>query len=242
VPPAFAAMGIDNKPGLLQDRCGRRMLGLKVQIRREYFERITVRPIRQAELTALLNEITIRRRPASFAINLNSMCYAVSWIPSVLEVISKLPLRRLRIWSTSLSTGEEPYTLRVLLLDETNWLLKDWLVEILATNLRNAPSRVRKEAVYGIFSTRNLTAPTIRMQTRNRVPVCKPTHTPSVMLSPSLVGLTLRVPKALTSEPGHSFLSRTRGTTAQNPDKSFRGSSSIPRPPRLIRTLFGDPC
>src|SRR2546429_556112 len=49
----------DNKLRLLQDRCGRRMKELKVQTFREYFECLTTRPLRQAELTSLLNEITI---------------------------------------------------------------------------------------------------------------------------------------------------------------------------------------
>ena len=48
----------DNKLRLLQDRCGRRMKGLKVQTLHEYFECLTTRPLRQTELLALLNEIT----------------------------------------------------------------------------------------------------------------------------------------------------------------------------------------
>src|ERR1700690_3166807 len=49
----------DNKLGLLQDRCGRRMKELKVRTLHEYFDCLTLRPLRQAELNALLNEITI---------------------------------------------------------------------------------------------------------------------------------------------------------------------------------------
>ena len=49
----------DTKLRLLFDRCGRRMKELKTQSLREYFECLTVRPMRQAELVALLNEITI---------------------------------------------------------------------------------------------------------------------------------------------------------------------------------------
>lgn len=49
----------DNKLRLLLDRCGRRMKELKTATLREYFECLTIRPMRQAELIALLNEITI---------------------------------------------------------------------------------------------------------------------------------------------------------------------------------------
>jgi chemotaxis protein methyltransferase CheR len=146
----------DNKLRLLQDRCGRRMKELKVQTLREYLECLTVRPIRQQELIALLNEITIgetcffRNQP-----QLEALRKVV--LPKILELKSKLPLRRLRIWSAGCSTGEEPYTLRMLLLEEANGMLKDWSVEILATDLNERSLAHAKEGIYGSYSTRNLT-------------------------------------------------------------------------------------
>ena len=146
----------DNKLRLLQDRCGRRMKELKVQGLREYFECLTIRPIRQAELVALLNEITIgetcffRNQP-----QLDALRRIV--IPKILQAKSKLPFRRLRIWSAGCSTGEEPYTLRMLQLEEAGGQLKDWSVEILATDLNERSLAHAKAAVYGNYSTRNLT-------------------------------------------------------------------------------------
>jgi chemotaxis protein methyltransferase CheR len=149
----------DNKLRLLQDRCGRRMKELKVQDLREYFECLTIRPIRQTELIALLNEITIgetcffRNQP-----QLDALRKIV--LPNILQIKSDLPLRRLRIWSAGCSTGEEPYTLRMLELEEaTSQLsqLKDWSVEILATDLNERSLAHAKAAIYGNYSTRNLT-------------------------------------------------------------------------------------
>jgi chemotaxis protein methyltransferase CheR len=145
----------DNKLRLLRDRCSRRMRELKVQTLREYLEYLTIHPIRRAELTALLNEITIgetcffRNQP-----QLDALRRIV--IPNILHIKSKLPQRRLRIWSAGCSTGEEPYTLRMLLLEEVGSLLKDWSVEILATDLNERSLAHAKEAVYGAYSTRNL--------------------------------------------------------------------------------------
>jgi len=146
----------DNKLRLLHDRCSRRMKELKMQTLREYLECLTIRPVRQTELIALLNEITIgetcffRNKP-----QLDALRRIV--LPSILKAKSALPLRRLRIWSAGCSTGEEPYTLRMLLLDEANGLLKDWSIEILATDLNERSLAHAKEAVYGNYSTRNLT-------------------------------------------------------------------------------------
>ncbi len=146
----------DNKLRLLQDRCGRRMKELKVQTLREYSECLIIRPTRQAELIALLNEITIGE--TSFFRNqpqLDALRRIV--IPKILEAKSNLPLRRLRIWSAGCSTGEEPYTLRMLMLEELSVQLKDWSTEILATDLNERSLAHAQEAVYGSYSTRNLT-------------------------------------------------------------------------------------
>ena len=146
----------DNKLRLLLDRCGRRMKELKTQTLREYFECLTIKPIRQTELIALLNEITIgetcffRSQP-----QLDALRQIV--IPKILEAKAKFPLRRLRIWSAGCSTGEEPYTLSMLLLEEAQGRLKDWSVEILATDLNERSLAHAKNAIYGSYSTRNLT-------------------------------------------------------------------------------------
>jgi chemotaxis protein methyltransferase CheR len=155
----YQAAGIfhpENKLRLLLDRCGRRMKELKTPTLREYFECLTVKPLRQAELVALLNEITIgetcffRNQP-----QLDALRQIV--IPKVLEAKSKMPLRRLRIWSAGCSTGEEPYTLSMLLLEEAHGRLKDWSIEILATDLNERSLAHAKNAIYGTYSTRNLT-------------------------------------------------------------------------------------
>ncbi|HEX4782745.1 MAG TPA: protein-glutamate O-methyltransferase CheR [Candidatus Sulfotelmatobacter sp.] len=146
----------DNKLRLLFDRCGRRMKELKAQSLREYFECLTIKPARQTELIALLNEITIgetcffRSQP-----QLDALRTIV--IPKVLEAKSKFPLRRMRIWSAGCSTGEEPYTLSILMLEEAQRRLKDWTIEILATDLNERSLAHAKNATYGTYSTRNLT-------------------------------------------------------------------------------------
>ncbi len=146
----------DNKLRLLYDRCGRRIKELKIQSLREYFECLTVKPTRQTELIALLNEITIGetcffRSPPQ----LEALRQII--IPKVLESKAALPTRRLRIWSAGCSTGEEPYTLSMLLLEEARGRLKDWTIEILATDLNERSLAHAKNAIYGTYSTRNVT-------------------------------------------------------------------------------------
>ena len=147
----------DAKLRLLLDRCGRRMKELKTQSLHEYFECLTMKPTRQAELVALLNEITIGET-CFFRnqVQLDALTQVV--LPKVIEAKAELPLRRLRIWSAGCSTGEEPYTLSMLLAEESQRRLKDWTIEILATDLNERSLAHAKNAVYGSYSTRNLSA------------------------------------------------------------------------------------
>ncbi len=155
----YHAAGIfhpDNKLALLGDRCKRRMKALNLEQLEEYFERLTLGPTRHTELSALLNEITVgetcffRSRP-----QLEALVHVV--LPNILSAKAGFPVRRLRLWSAGCSTGEEPYTLRMMLLDAPE-LLKGWSLEILATDINERSLEHAQRAVYDSYSTRHLSA------------------------------------------------------------------------------------
>jgi chemotaxis protein methyltransferase CheR len=145
----------DNKLRLLEDRCQKRMKALGIPTLRDYFDCLTIKPIRQAEMVSLLNEITIgetcffRNPPQIDAIR-------KIVLPKIIEAKSKLALRQLRIWSAGCSTGEEPYTLAMMLLEEQASQLKGWTTEILATDLNERSIAHAKAGSYGDYSTRNV--------------------------------------------------------------------------------------
>ncbi|HTZ96961.1 MAG TPA: protein-glutamate O-methyltransferase CheR [Terriglobales bacterium] len=147
----------DNKLRLLEDRCHKRMQVLGVTALSEYYECLTVKPIRQVELVSLLNEITIgetcffRNQP-----QLDALRNIV--LPRILEARTKMALPQLRIWSAGCSTGEEPYTLSMMLLEELNGKLKGWNFEVSATDLNERSVAHCKQGSYGTYSTRNLNA------------------------------------------------------------------------------------
>jgi chemotaxis protein methyltransferase CheR len=146
----------DNKLNLLFDRCSRRMKELKVSSPQEYLECLTVKPIRQVELVALLNEITIGET-CFFRNQAQLDALRCIVIPKILAAETKLSQRHLRIWSAGCSTGEEPYTLSMLMLEEAHGLLRGWTIEILATDINEKSLAHAKNGDYGTYSTRNLT-------------------------------------------------------------------------------------
>jgi len=145
----------DNKLRSFEDKCEKRMAVVGVATLRDYYDYLTVKPNRQAELVDFLNEITIgetcffRNQPQLTALR-------TIVLPKILAARANLPLRHLRIWSAGCSTGEEPYTLSMLLMEELFGQLKGWTFEILATDLNEKSLAHAKAGLYGGYATRNL--------------------------------------------------------------------------------------
>lgn len=145
---------------LLAGRCARRMTDLGVETPAEYLEHLTTRGNRTAELRLLLNEITIGetymfRHPAQ----LDALRDVV--IPQILDAKNQIGFKKLRFWCAGCSTGEEPHTLSMLLLEEKEKLLAGWKFDILATDLNDNSLESARAGIYGEYALRN-TTPTLR--------------------------------------------------------------------------------
>ena len=144
----------DEKLYLLAARCSRRMAALKIASPSDYFDLLTVRGNREAELRLLLNEITIGetymfRSPPQLEALRNVI------LPQIVESKSAMGFKRLHLWSAGCSTGEEPYTLAMFLLEESQKLLAGWTCDILATDLNDNSLATARAGIYGEYSLRS---------------------------------------------------------------------------------------
>ncbi|MFI5101875.1 MAG: CheR family methyltransferase [Terriglobales bacterium] len=144
----------EEKLYLLSSRCARRMFALGAASPSEYLEHLTTRGDRAAELRLLLNEITIGetymfRHPAQLEALRNVI------LPQILQVKGFIGLKRLRFWCAGCSTGEEPHTLAMFLLEEKDKLLAGWSFDILATDLNDNSLEKARAGIYGEYALRN---------------------------------------------------------------------------------------
>jgi chemotaxis protein methyltransferase CheR len=153
----YKACGIyhsEEKLYLLAGACKRRIAHSKATEPRQYLDLISNPSTRVVELRELLNEITIgetclfRSQPQLAALQ-NVI------LPELIATRSKIGLRKLRIWSAGCSTGEEPHTLSMFLLEQSEKLLKGWTFEISATDLNDRSIETAKAGIYGTYALRN---------------------------------------------------------------------------------------
>jgi chemotaxis protein methyltransferase CheR len=146
----------ENKFYLLATRSRRRMKALNSKTFADYLDHLTNRPNRDAEMRSLLNEITIGE---TYFFRSQAPLEAVSKIilPKLMGLRAKQVFKKLRFWSAGCSTGEEPYTLSILLLELKAQKYKDWVFEIIATDLNDNSIAKCREGLYSDYSVRNLT-------------------------------------------------------------------------------------
>lgn len=144
----------DEKLYLLVNRCGRRMEAVKANSPADYLEYLTVRGNRDTEMRLLLNEITIGetymfRSPPQLEALRNII------LPQITKAKNAMGFKRLHVWSAGCSTGEEPYTLAMFLLEESAKQLAGWNFDILATDLNENSLVTAKAGIYGEYSLRS---------------------------------------------------------------------------------------
>ncbi|MDI6703891.1 MAG: CheR family methyltransferase [bacterium] len=113
----------------------------------DYYNFLKFHPKGKEEFNELLSLITITE--TYFFREPNQFDALKDYI--IPEIVNEKKERELRIWSAGCSTGEEPYTIAMILRDAFRF--KDWKIEILATDVNN---RALEIAAKGVYSQRSI--------------------------------------------------------------------------------------
>jgi len=143
----------DSKRYVLESRLSRRLEELGMDSFDEYIKFLTMGPYQSDEFQEMFNRITINE--TSFFRNEPQLdVFERVALPRLLE--ARKSTKRLRVWSAACSTGEEPYTLAIMLQRSLGVRLPDWQIEILGTDISERALIAAQSAVYTSFSFRSV--------------------------------------------------------------------------------------
>jgi chemotaxis protein methyltransferase CheR len=146
----------DAKRELVYGRLARRLRKLKLASFAEYCTLIEDRPAE--EMQELTNAITTNLT-SFFRENYHFEQLAAEVLPLVER--SRAATRRVRLWSAGCSTGEEPYSL-ALVVREALAHLSGWDIKLLATDIDSKVIETAAEGVYGEERLRGVAAERVR--------------------------------------------------------------------------------
>ncbi|WP_320170592.1 protein-glutamate O-methyltransferase CheR [Maridesulfovibrio sp.] len=142
-----------NRKYLLENRLSNRLKELNLKSFGEYYYYLQYDPGKKAELNKLFevittNETSFYRNPPQLKV------FQTKVLPDVLGELRKKHKKRLRIWSAGCSTGEEPYTLAMILHDVLGAELSSWDIKITANDLSERVLKSARRAVYSEYALR----------------------------------------------------------------------------------------
>jgi chemotaxis protein methyltransferase CheR len=150
----------DGKKYVLESRLAHRLAELEMDGFDQYLALLSMGPYQMDEFQEMFNRITINE--TSFFRNEPQLeVFEKVILPQVIE--ARKSTKRLRIWSAACSTGEEPYTLAILIHRTLGVRAMDWRIEILGTDISERVLEVAAEGKYTEYAMRT-TSPIMRQR------------------------------------------------------------------------------
>ncbi len=145
----------DNKKYLLESRLQRRMKFLGINSFREYFNYIRFKPEGRGEIDYLLEAITINE--TYFFRNQAQLDVLVSKIlPEMIAKKRAKGQKKIRIWSAASSSGEEAYSVAMVINEFIKPTAPDFQFEIIGTDIDRNMIEIAKSGNYREYSIRNI--------------------------------------------------------------------------------------
>jgi chemotaxis protein methyltransferase CheR len=135
---------------LLEKRLGRRLSLHQLPGYREYYHLLRYNRAKEQELSDIMDILTTNET-YFFREAFQLRAFSDEIIPEIMAEKGKKGERSLRIWSAGCSTGEEPYTIAMLLLEMG---FEGWRVEIIGADISHRVLQQARKAVYGKSSFR----------------------------------------------------------------------------------------
>ena len=142
----------DAKKYIIESRLSHRIIELDMENFDQYIAYLTMGPYQTEEFQEMFNRITINET-SFFRNDAQLDVFENNILPDLLE--ARASTKRLRIWSAACSTGEEPFTLAMLLHRSLGVRLSDWRIEILGTDISEKALKVAQDGKYNTYAVRS---------------------------------------------------------------------------------------
>ncbi len=143
----------DNRKYLLENRLANRLKHLNLKNFGEYYYYLQYDSKRLGEMTELFNAVTTNE--TSFYRNPPQLkVFEEKVLPEILDDQRKKRTKTLRIWSAGCSTGEEPYTLGIILHEVLGPEISTWNIRITANDLSEHVLQSARAGVYTEYALR----------------------------------------------------------------------------------------
>ncbi len=146
----------DNKKYVLETRLVRRVDDAGFESFEKYVDFLKSDPKREQELSALFEIITTNE--TSFFRDMNQLqVFEAGVLTKLIKQIEGTGVKKLRLWSSACSTGEEPYTMAMQTLNRVQTgINSDWDIEIHATDISEGVLNSARRGEYNDYSIRNV--------------------------------------------------------------------------------------
>lgn len=134
----------DGSKFLLERRLSRRLEQHRLKSFEEYYRFLRYDRKREDELVVLVDNLTTNET-YFFRESPQLRAFSEEILPELRQTLADR--KTLRIWSAGCSTGEEPYTIAILLLESGEWW-RDWQVEILGSDISQRVLHTARKGVY----------------------------------------------------------------------------------------------
>jgi chemotaxis protein methyltransferase CheR len=142
----------ETKKYIVESRLSHRLVELELEDFDQYIVFLTMGPYQTDEFQEMFNRITINE--TSFFRNEPQLSvFEKEILPQLLE--ARAGSKRLRLWSAACSSGEEPFTLAIIVHRTLGVRLKDWNVEILGTDISERMLKVADDGRYSNYAMRS---------------------------------------------------------------------------------------
>lgn len=137
---------------LLEKRLGKRLQHHRLKNFKDYYYLLRYNAQKEQEMMELINLLTTNET-YFFREEFQLRSFTEEILPELKARKEANGDRRLRIWSAGCSTGEEPYTIAMLILDLPEF--RDWQIEIIGTDISQRVLQIARKGVYGESSFRS---------------------------------------------------------------------------------------